>query len=430
MRKRKAPRAISLGGQPSFNWQYQGDSEENESIITPASTRNRSQRFRLFLASSAVVILLSAALVGQRLMQRAEANLAQVEAEVAGAITLENSQRQATAATTKAISQAVVSSLSSSALGSRADANVTLLMLYGNLALVDVTVNNPVESWYSEPYRVARIMRQESGGWRPITPVNIFWSERRTLETTYFHLEYSRRDERAVQEVAGALDELYVRLHNDLGLPRPSPAALMEIQIAVVEGSDVRVTDLRYSGRTLIVPPPELIPRPSALSNAETLRQSIAFPLSVKIFDASQTQFPIPCNWRALGEGIGLWLRWEGHTLPSRRRWEYERVINEWSKPAALPRLEELLSVPRDCWQPPPYLEMSALNSERPMPRNELSATLIEYMVATYSRQFIPILLRDLNQFSDWNSLAQNTVNVSADELEAGWQAYLKARRQ
>jgi hypothetical protein len=64
------------------------------------------------------------------------------------------------------------------------------------------------------------------------------------------------------------------------------------------------------------------------------------------------------------------------------------------------------------------------------MPRNELAATLIEYMVATHGRQFIPILLRDLDQYSDWNSLAQNSVNLSADELEASWQAYLATRRR
>lgn len=218
------------------------------------------------------------------------------------------------------------------------------------------------------------------------------------------------------------------RLFKDLGLAQPVRRQRVEIVIGVVEGSDIRVTDVRYSGNALIIPPPELIPRPTRISDAETLRQAITFPLSVKIFDDVQDELSIQCNWRSLNEGVGLWLRWEGHTLPSRRKWEYESVVQAWSKPTTLPRLDDLLSIARDCWQPPPLLEMEALNSGRPIPRSELAATLVEYLVATYGRQIIPILLRDLNQDSSWNALAQNVVNLSAEELEADWQASLLAR--
>lgn len=415
MKKRTSKKSLSLGGQPSFNWQLQDETPRVPEPLTEVSTP-RSQHGWLILTACALLTLLVGYWGGQWLTRRAEANLAQIEVEVSQAIYLQNIASQPITNTTPLVTTPL-------AMTDRG-ANVTLLELNGTLALVDLVVNRPLEVWYGEPYHVARIMRQDANGWKPIAPINTFWNDRRTLETAYFYLEYSQRDEHSVQAVAPQLDDLYLRLHTDLGIPPPRRNARMDILIAVVEGSDVRVADLRYSGNTLIVPPPDLLPRPLNLSNAETLRQAITFPLAVKVFDAAQSQLSDACNWRAVREGIGLWLRWEGHTLPSRRHWEYESVIKQWSETTAIPSLDDLLSIPRDYWQPSPLV----LNAGAPMPRSELAATLIEYMVATHGRQFVPLLLHEISQYSDWNDLAQSTVQITADELEAGWQAHLRSR--
>jgi hypothetical protein len=271
-------------------------------------------------------------------------------------------------------------------------------------------------------------MHYGADGWQPVAPLNFFWAERRSRDTRYLHLDYSPRDEAAVREIAPQLDALLLRLHNDLGLPPPSSERRIEIAIAIVEGSDVRVTDLRYSGNTLIISPPEMIPRPLGISNGETLRQMIAYALAAKTFSTARSAYPVPCHWRTVGEGISLWLRWEDHTLPSRRHWEYQSVRRVWSRSNNLPALDNLLTPSLNCAAPPPIFEVEILNSGGPLPRNELAATLIEYMVATYGRDFLPTLLRDLKTYTSWNDLAQKTVNLSADELEAGWHAYLTAQ--
>jgi hypothetical protein len=49
-------------------------------------------------------------------------------------------------------------------------------------------------------------------------------------------------------------------------------------------------------------------------------------------------------------------------------------------------------------------------------------------MVATYGRDFLPLLMRDLKSYTSWNDLAEETVNLSADELEVGWHTYLTTR--
>ena len=370
------------------------------------------------LAGCVLLAIVIAYWGGQQLMQRAEAYLMQVEAEVADALLLESSSRPPVQA------DRIVADFN------EWSKDVTLLELNMDIALVNVIVSHPNEIWYDQPYRVGRILRQSADGWQSIDPTNIFWNRQRTLETAYFRLDYGPRDEGAVKEAISAFEEAYLRLHTDLALPSPAAGDVMNIKIALIEGSTVRATDLTYSGETLFIPPPDMIPRPLDMSNAEALRQAITYALAVKLFTKEQELFPTPCTWSAIAEGIGLWLRWEGHTLPSRRRWVYEDTLREQGKVESLPRLNELLSFPLSCSRPPSILEAEILNSGRPIPRQELASTLIEYIVATNGRQIIPQLLHDLDISTDWDDLAHSALGISAEELETGWQGYLSEREQ
>ena len=357
---------------------------------------------------------------GQQLMHRAEANLLQVEAEVANALLLEDISRPPTSPPNTRYRTVEIAD--------EWGQGVTLLELHMDMALVDVIIYEPRQLWHTKPYREARVLRQDGYGWQPIEPANIFWSDKRTRETDYFKLEYSARDAHAVEQSIADVEAAYLRLHTDLGLPEPTRGNLVHIKIALVEGSTVRVTDLSYSGDTLIIPPPDLIPRPLDMSNAEALRQAITYSLSVKLFNEAQSQIPTPCTWSAVAEGIGLWLRWEDHTIPSRRRWVYEEVLREQLDASPLLPLEKLLLFPLSCPRPPTMLRAELNDLGHPIPRQELASTLIEYMVATYGRESIPGLLRDLGKFADWNDLTQQSFGISAAELEVGWQAYLNER--
>jgi len=422
MKRRTTQKGHSLSREPVFNWQLIDDPQQAEEEIEPARSRQISMRAWLILASSTLLILVAGYWTGQRLMQRAGSNLRQVQGQVAKAVDTENDPSQGGISAGKEISD------SSTMTGSAAD--VTLLQLYGSLAYVDVLVKNPREKWIDEPYHVGRILREGKDGWQPVAPDNRFWGERRALDTVYFHFDYTPPDEEVVRQVAKGLDDYYLHLYSDLGLASPHHTNRIEIRVAVgneTEGSD---TNVNYGANTISVYPPELIPRPSKISDAETLRQSIAFPLATKVFYEANTIYETPCMWRPLDEGIGLWLRWEGHTLPSRARWDYERVIAEWSNPLSLPHLNDLLALPRDCWEEEPPEDLDALSSSRPVPHSEISATLIEYLVATYGRQSIPVLLHDFQKYRDWKSLSQQSLHISQEELEASWHTYLLTRSQ
>jgi hypothetical protein len=52
-------------------------------------------------------------------------------------------------------------------------------------------------------------------------------------------------------------------------------------------------------------------------------------------------------------------------------------------------------------------------------------ATLIEYAVATYGRDRLPVLMAGLGQSESWDTLLPAVYGVSSAEFEAGWQAYL-----
>jgi hypothetical protein len=402
-----------MGGQASFNWQLRDDSTEGQEETLAVINNQAKRRSWLILSVCSLLVLVVGYWGGQKLIERAEANLEIVEAEVAEAILLETDYRPPNLTYIR------------DDISSEWGQNVSLLELYGDSALVEIEIDQPSEAWHSGPYRVARVLQQDSRGWQPIEPVQIFWGNRRTLETRYFSLTYGKRDAEAATDVAKELDALYLRLREDLALRPPARNDRVAIDIAYVPGSTVRVTDLSYRGDTLIVPPPDLVPRPLDISNTETLRQAITYSLAAKLFDEAQEQAPVPCTWNAVAEGVALWLRWEGHTLPSRRHWLYERMINEWRNPASPPRLDDLLTFPLSCSRPPTVLEVELLNSGRAMPRQELASTLIAYLVATYGREVAPALLQHLGDYSDWEDFAQSTAGISAKELQDGWQSYL-----
>jgi hypothetical protein len=416
-----------LRGQATFSWQMQEEPHSDDVVEIATLGAASSRRRWLLIAACALLVLLVGFWGGQRLAERSEANLAQVEREMAEAIVAEAYLLRPTV--NASMSNASVTKTPDRDAPPLAitvtDVEVTLLEMQGSLALVDLLVKSPDVPWQHEPYRMASTLRQGVNGWVTTTPNDIFWGERHTLDTTYFHVEYSQRDADAVMQVAPKLDALYLRLHADLDLPTPKRDKSVTVHITTSGINNSDITDLRYSGSTLVVPAPDLIPRPPRISNANALHQSIAFPLAVKIFTTAQEQRPRPCEWHAVVEGIGLWLRWEEYDLPSKRRWEFDTLVQAWRNDQGLPRLNDLIAIPQDCWQPPPYLEMELPTDGPSVPRNELAATLIEYMVSTYGRDVVPALLQNFGHYSDWDSLIPAVTNVSAADVEAGWHAHL-----
>jgi hypothetical protein len=55
---------------------------------------------------------------------------------------------------------------------------------------------------------------------------------------------------------------------------------------------------------------------------------------------------------------------------------------------------------------------------------------LMDYITATYGRDEIPRFLHSLNQYKGWDELIPAVFNVSVEEFEAGWNAWLAGRLQ
>jgi hypothetical protein len=52
-------------------------------------------------------------------------------------------------------------------------------------------------------------------------------------------------------------------------------------------------------------------------------------------------------------------------------------------------------------------------------------ATLVEYAVAAYGYEQLPVLLADLAQHDTWDTLLPAVYDISSTEFEEGWQEYL-----
>lgn len=50
---------------------------------------------------------------------------------------------------------------------------------------------------------------------------------------------------------------------------------------------------------------------------------------------------------------------------------------------------------------------------------------MIEYAVAAYGHEQLPVLLAGLAHYDDWDTLLSAVYGVSSSEFKQGWQAYL-----
>jgi hypothetical protein len=305
---------------------------------------------------------------------------------------------------------------------------VQTVELMGELALVGLLVNSPDAAWYGGPYRQLRVFREEPDGWRPTRAVAELWGAPEIYETLYFRFQFGRRDAETVRAVAPALDDTFAQLRRDLGLPPPNPRQRLTVRLVAGPGVDNRIdiSELRYGGSTLLVPPPELVPRPATMALTTALHQSVAFPLAVKSFAEARVVHAVPCEWRSLAMGMGLWLRWEENELPSKRRWEQETKLAAWLDELGRPKLADIVAVGQECWNLPTYLEIDLPEDVRAEARPELAATLVDYAVRAHGRKVLPRLIRGFGQHEGWEELAPAVFGMEPAALEAAWQASLE----
>ena len=80
------------------------------------------------------------------------------------------------------------------------------------------------------------------------------------------------------------------------------------------------------------------------------------------------------------------------------------------------------LSMPLAAWEIPYYNEA---NDRYLASEAVVVANLIEYVVAVYGDEQLPVLLAGLAHYDDWETLVPALFGVSVEEFEVGWHSYV-----
>lgn len=351
-----------------------------------------------------------------------------------------------------------------------------MIELQGDQAVVNIvtTVGSA-----APVYRQTLFYQHTTEGWQQAAPDADLWGPEGSKETPYFLYFFRQNDSPVVSAVAPQVDELYVTMRRNVGLPVApvGPPAMYGVEKRFI---DVSVTLSpgqalpwhRVHDR-LLVPSPALYLAPVEVSDTDLLAQSIALPLLKVVLAQAKEHHAIGWSWQPLLNGLYLWQIWEldlplslwredvvkwlyldlpgigpgqalvlperntalcaSHTLwtrspafmgipllcsePDWERWFFVW----WGSRDSLTRLDQLtLSMPSA-----EYMSHSKPSYERRPDQTVALATLIEYVVATYGRERLPQLVAALGQYETWDTLLPALYGVSPAEFEAGWHAYL-----
>lgn len=315
-------------------------------------------------------------------------------------------------------------------------------------------------------YRQTRFYRHTGTSWLPTPPDASFWGPERSLETPYFVFHFAAKDEVVVFTVLPQLTLLYTSLWHNFGLTiAPLEKLIIDVRVTQSPGQ----TSLFDTAHHVSVASPALYWAPVDLTEAELLAQSLVLPLVADGLVQARTHHAIDQRWQPLLDGLYLWQLWD-LALPL-SVWREEIV--KWlaldlpttrpGQPVKLPDRYSAFCTAHRLWMASPvqmhipllcaeldhpgwwtitdfpthlstlaflsssdgYITTSSHYQASPPGQTVALATLIEYAVATYGRERLPVLMAGLGQYTTWETLLPAVFGVSAAEFEVGWQRYL-----
>ncbi|MBV7331505.1 hypothetical protein KFU94_25370 [Chloroflexi bacterium TSY] len=336
-----------------------------------------------------------------------------------------------------------------------------------NYALVEVLLRKSDTPLNPQTYRATHFYRRTTEGWKQTTPVAYFWGPPRTLTTDNFTIHFRERDAASVVETADRLDALYTTMRTDLGLPIPLYNDKLTIKI-IASDTPVQNAHITLTGNVLTVSSPVLAVAPVELAEADILYQAVAILLAQHSVN-QRTHMLLEKRedvlWWPVVSGLRLWLIWDsGGPLTTMQteivEWlyrdpstntdlsalylpdHYDQICQQhkvWHlSPAAIGTIfacTETDSIVRYQRNPPLYLRdiggplvsyYDPLYGSRPHPGVSVAvATLFDYIAGEYGRDQLPALLIEMNNHLNWHTLIPAVFNISVDEFEDGWWAYL-----
>lgn len=345
--------------------------------------------------------------------------------------------------------------------------NLHLLELEDEWAKAQITAQ---EAGNDEAYRQTRFYRHTAQGWLRTSPTAEAWGTPASLESTYFVFHFRQHDAAIVAEIAPLLDALYARIRGQFGLP-PTPASakpLVDISPTETPGASMGVnTPGHYS-----VPSPDIYFAPVSVSNSALLLQSLALPITRDLANEASGPEVITQVRPQLSGALSLWALWNANYPLSRWRQEIVkwRLGSEEGQSqeniSQLPaHYEEICSL-HGVWLPSPSLisipltcsedstsaiavtttnTLSKASLEELLinlywPRVEsqrgyrwsphpgdtvILTTFFEYLVSHYGRDKLPLFLKTLGRYKDWETMCQAFFGQSTLEVTTRWQEYL-----
>jgi hypothetical protein len=288
------------------------------------------------------------------------------------------------------------------------------LELLGDVALVQAVVTQTNANWAPSPYRETRFYRNVEGRWLRTGPDASFWGAEQTANTAHFHFKYYERDAEAVQALAAQAEALYAQLRADAGLPPEPPEgseglATTAMTIEVLPRMDL--TSWRFMGDVLTIPSPALLPVPIGHPDSDRLARSLVRPLGARVLEEALAETSIQPGWRPLVDGMARWASWQAGPLPS----PWEMHMGDHLRDHLASR------------QPPTLYALTG-----PMPATldrwtaaKAAETVIDFVVATYGRETLPVLLRGFAEHRTWDTLIPTVFGVPREAFEARWQRFI-----
>jgi hypothetical protein len=448
-----------------------------EPIPAPISPRRRR-----LLWSLVGVLALAAVSGGYLLWQTAQAGLRTIETELEQAIVLEEWTAAVHPTSGGTGMQPSVSELSAPAA-----VDLESFDLADKIACTEVVVEDAA---LFSPYRETRFYRQTELGWQRTSASPSFWGAQQEFQSEHFIFLASRRDLPVAAEAALALDAIYTRLCQDLGL---SPTVGEKIIVEILTDSAPQTNPFIVPNR-LQVPSLALRRVPAGLSETEVLVQLVEVSLINHLLNRvaatwlKDVDWPMNWTWATLHTGMASWLTWDQESLLGQK---YEEMIAWFYKegkgvqiytPESLPAnyqefcqictmlgvIPKDLGIPFACasnvefysisYYVFPPLNMTLWDLEFPFPvtvpttirdaqelaeyyaqgqgllvhsflgKNIASFMLIDYAVETYGREKLSALIDALGTHAGWDTVIPAVYGVSVAEFEAGWRTYLQEK--
>ena len=406
------------------------------------------------------VLLMVVAIIGDGIWRVAESGINHIETDLRASIEAdlwwESMQKDSDPANHATTAQEGLSRPPSGAVHS--------LTLLDKTAIVQLVTEPTAEQ---PAFRQTRFYRQTPAGWLRTVPDATVWGEPRQLESSYFRFHFRQNDASLVAEVAPQIDALYAELQHNLGLAPSLEKAVIEVSVA--EPTGVMPFPRSARGR-LVVPSPAVYRAPVDLSEQEILAQSLALPLISDELERAVAVHRIPPHWQPLLRGLGLWQLWAWEAplaswRPAVLEWFYvDLPAASAEQQAVLPANYRELCAMHRLWMLAPTVvgiplkcstfdaptwssrrwaahvpQMSLDQLHIPLadwqtqalefpyyPSDTLAvATLMEYAVSVYGVERLPVLLANLAQYNQWETLVPAVFGVPATDFEAGWRTYL-----